>query len=190
MRAHRAAISCATLIAALPLAGCGSSSSALQPGVAVHFQSADVPAGRAIPARYTCDGKNVAPSFEWGAVPSNTGELVLLVVGLKPSAIANKFSVSIEWALAGINPQIHKLAAGQVPPGAHVGLASSGRRAYSICPKKGVLEAYQFALYAVRSSISLSPKFTGMSALAALSPPNTSTSAIAHGAFVADYKRA
>jgi len=177
------------LVSALALAGCGSSSSASSEGEPVQFQSAQIPAGHAIPAVYTCDGQNIPPSFEWGPVPTNTGELALLVVGLKPTAIANKYTVSIEWAVAGINPQIHRIVSGQLPAGAHVGVSTSGKRAYSICPRKGVSESYQFTLYAVPTTVKISPRFTGVTALAALSTPHTTTSAIGSGAFVAHYQR-
>jgi len=188
MRRLHATVPCATIVVALALAGCGSTSSD-SPTEAVQFQSAEIPAGHTIPATYTCDGENISPSFEWGPVPANTGELVLLVVGLRPTSIGGRYSVSVEWAVAGIAPQLHKLVAGQLPHGAYIGVASSGKRTYSICPKKGVSETYQFTLFAVPPTITISSRFLGMSALAALSTPHTSTSAIGEGSFVAHYAR-
>ncbi|MGO9759729.1 MAG: YbhB/YbcL family Raf kinase inhibitor-like protein [Solirubrobacteraceae bacterium] len=189
MRKPPAIISLTMLISALVLAGCGASgASSTTPITPVLFKSAKITGP--IPALYTCDGKDVAPPLEWGTVPSGTSELALLVVGLTPTSPSNSYAVSAEWGVVGINPGLHKLAAGRLPPGAHVGLASDGRQRYSICPKKGVTEHYQFMLYAVPSSVAAIPaKFEDMSVLAALSKPNTPTSAIAQGAFVATYKR-
>jgi phosphatidylethanolamine-binding protein (PEBP) family uncharacterized protein len=189
MRPRSAAIFCAALALALALAlaGCGGSKSS-QSVAPVSFQSAAL-SGHKIPARYTCDGKNIHPTLEWGSVPSATGQLVLLVVGLTPSQ-GDHYAVSIEWAVAGISPELHKLSAGQLPPGAYVGLASDGERKYSICPKKGVTETYQFNLYAVRSSLEIAPSFSGISILAAFSTPHTQDSPIGLGAFVARYRRA
>jgi phosphatidylethanolamine-binding protein (PEBP) family uncharacterized protein len=187
MRPRPVTTSCATLIAALAMAGCGSSSSA--PSLAtIQFKSAAIATGHPLPTRYTCDGIDVPPTLEWGAVPSGTGELVLLVVGLAPGS-ANRYSASVEWAVAGINPRVHTLVAGHLPPGAHVGLANDGQRRYSICPKKGVSEPYQFMLYAVPASLKIAPNFAGISVLATLSRPLTQTSAIGQGAFVAVYQR-
>jgi phosphatidylethanolamine-binding protein (PEBP) family uncharacterized protein len=180
-------LSCVTLIAALAVAGCGGSGSASV--TSIQLKSPAIGTADTIPALYTCDGKDIPPTLEWGAVPSDTGELVLLVVGLQPTAIANKYSISVEWAVAGINPALHKLTAGQLPPGAHVGLSSDGQKRYSVCPKKGVLQAYQFALYAMPTSAAVLPNFEGISFLASLNQPNKKPVAIAHGTLVAVYKR-
>jgi phosphatidylethanolamine-binding protein (PEBP) family uncharacterized protein len=187
MRPRPATISCAVLVLALVLSGCGGTSSG-QSATFVEFKSAAISSGR-IPALYTCDGKDIHPAFEWGEVPANTGELVLMVVGLTPKA-ADQYSVSVEWAVSGINPRLHRIRAGRLPAAAHVGLGSDGARGYSICPKPGVTETYQFTLYAVRSSLEISPSFSGISVLSALSAPHTQNSAIGQGAFVALYKRA
>jgi phosphatidylethanolamine-binding protein (PEBP) family uncharacterized protein len=189
MRLRPATIPCAVLVLVSALAGCGGGSSSSQASSTVQFRSSAISPGHAIPATYTCDGKNVHPALEWGEVPSATGELVLMVVGLTPKG-KDQYSVSVEWAVSGINPRLHKLVAGQLPAGAHVGVASDGERHYSICPKRGVTEAYQFILYAVRSSLEISPKFAGVSALATLSAPHTQDSAIGQGGFVSRYRRA
>lgn len=188
MRPRSATILCAALLAALALAGCGDSDSS-GPAAKVEFQSPSITTGQPIPALFTCDGKDIHPAFEWGEVPSSTGELVLMVVGLTPKT-GDQYSVSVEWAVSGINPRLHRLPEGELPAGAHVGLSSAGKRKYSICPKRGATGTYQFTLYAVRSSLEIAPDFAGMSVLAALSTPDTQNSAIGEGAFVAHYKRA
>jgi phosphatidylethanolamine-binding protein (PEBP) family uncharacterized protein len=190
MRPSPTAKLCATLVAALALAGCGGSRSGAASSDSIPLKSAEIRPGHPIPARYTCDGKNIPPTLEWGAVPRGTGQLVLLVVGLIPSSpSSNQFSTSIEWAVAGISPRLHTLTAGRLPRGTEVGFASDGKTRYSICPKKGVNEYYQFTLYAVPAGLAISKDFEGISALAVLSKPHTRTSALAQGAFITAYKR-
>jgi phosphatidylethanolamine-binding protein (PEBP) family uncharacterized protein len=169
------------------LAGCGSagsSSSHVKAVQRVAFKSAAV--GTTIPALYTCDGKNISPPLEWGSVPADTGELVLFAIGFNRTT-GTSYSASIAWAVSGVNPQLHRLAAGHLPPGAHLGVASDGRRGYSICPKKGTTDEYQFELYALPRPISVSPNFAGPPVLDTLT---TSHAVAGHGLFVAAYKRA
>lgn len=189
MRLPLAVISTAMLGPALALTGCGGSGAgSATPAVQVPFKSAAI-AARSIPARYTCDGKNVHPPLEWGAVPADTRELVLLAVGLVPTG-TGYYSASMEWALAGVKPGLHRLAAGQVPPGAYAGVAAKRKASYSICPQKGVSEHYQFMLYAIPVTAKvLPPRFTGFQVLAAVSKPGTASSAVGKGVFVAAYKR-
>jgi len=173
---------------ALALAGCGSSGTNPPTAVPVAFKSSAI-VGQRIPALYTCDGKNITPPMEWGSVPAGTKELVLMVVGLTPSASTNSYSISVEWAIDGVDPALHRLAAGQLPVGAHVGHTSNGTRRYSICPKRGVSKDYQFQLYAVSSLVKIPTDFADLEVLAALSKPHTQVSATAQGAFVAIYER-
>jgi phosphatidylethanolamine-binding protein (PEBP) family uncharacterized protein len=172
----------------LTLAGCGHSGSAVTAVAKVPFASAAI-LGPSIPARYTCDGKDISPPLQWGTVPPGTGELLLVVVGFTPTLGKNAYSISDEWALAGVNPKLHRLAAGQLPPGTHVGLSSDGKARYSICPKKGTSERYQFELYGIPASIAISPRFVGTRVLTSLDAAHGSAGATAHGAFVVTYRR-
>jgi phosphatidylethanolamine-binding protein (PEBP) family uncharacterized protein len=180
------AVSGMLLLSALVLAGCGDSqSSATVPNVT--FGSAAI-VGSSIPARYTCDGKNTTPPLEWGEVPAGTGTLVLFVVGVIQEPTARTYSLSVEWAVAGLNPALHKIAPGQLPPGAYVGEASDGKRRYSICPKKGQLRQYQFELYALPARDSVSRDFAGGPVLLRLA--RKPSPAIGHGDFITAYRRA
>lgn len=174
------------------LAGCGSATSgtsAIAHPPKVVFKSAAVKA-HVIPVSYTCDGKDVSPPLEWGAVPPGTGELVLAAIGLTPiSPGSSAVNASVEWVIAGINPALHKLRAGQQPPGTHVGLSREGTRRYNICPRKGTTEQYQFMLYGVPARVSVSSGFADEPVLATLTKPGLATTTTAEGAFVAIYKR-
>jgi phosphatidylethanolamine-binding protein (PEBP) family uncharacterized protein len=145
--------------------------------------------GTTLPALYTCDGKNIPPPVEWGAVPAGARELVLLVIGLKPAAEAGSYSASVEWAVAGINPALHRLAAGRLPAGAYVGANSADKHRYSICPPPGTSERYQFQLYSMSPRVRVAREFVGMSVLGSLNRANSTATATGQGAFVVTYRR-
>jgi phosphatidylethanolamine-binding protein (PEBP) family uncharacterized protein len=190
MRQTPKAILGAVLLSGLALAGCGSSSSASKTrGVpTIPFKSAAIEA-RQIPARYTCDGQNISPPLEWGAVPAGVQNLALFVVGFTPEPATKTFKVSVEWAVAGVNPALHKLAAGHVPPGAYLGLTTSKQRRYSLCPEKGKTVQYQFELYGEPASLSVNHHFAALPVLNALVGRGSKTLTNAHGAFLGIYKR-
>jgi phosphatidylethanolamine-binding protein (PEBP) family uncharacterized protein len=184
----------AVLLPALVLAGCGgasttpTSTTAANKVVSKVFFTSAAMAGDTIPVRYTCDGSDVSPPLEWGTVPKGTGELVLMVVDFVPEPATANYKVSVEWAVAGINPRLHALAAGRLPPGAYVGLNSDGQRRYSICPTSRLREQYHFELFGLPASGTVGPNFAGLATLKSLydAPPSALT---AHGTFTAVYTR-
>jgi phosphatidylethanolamine-binding protein (PEBP) family uncharacterized protein len=191
MKQPHKAISGLMLLGALLLAGCGSSSTVKEPATITVKSAAIDGTASAIPARYTCDGSNTSPPLEWGAVPAGTKSLVLFVLGFTPISGASNYSVSVEWAVGGLNPELHKLAAGQLPAGAYEGLTSAKQRRYSLCPKRGTLKHYQFEMYGLPSGAILSPEFAGLPILSKLTT-NTSAHpsiATARGGLVFTYKR-
>jgi hypothetical protein len=110
MRQPPKAISGVVLLWVLAIAGCGSSGSSTAKSVPKIALKSPAIVGASIPARYTCDGKDISPPLEWGAVPADTSSLVLLVVGLIPEAATKTYKLSVEWAAAGLNPALHRLA--------------------------------------------------------------------------------
>lgn len=102
--------------------------------------------------RYTCRGTNESPPLHWTKPPAGTKELALFVISIRP--VGGK--LFFDWAIAGIDPSLHGLAAGASPAGAVVGRNGYGHAAYSICPSNGTRENYVFALYALPRS--LAPK--------------------------------
>lgn len=172
----------------LALAGCASSGASVNRETLVTLKSAAV-VGRSLPALYTCDGKNIPPPLEWGAVPADTRELALFLVGYTPVPSTREYSVAVDWAVSGLNPALHRLAAGQLPRGAHVGIASDGKRRYSVCPKKGTDVHYQFEIYGLPASVKIPPSFAGLPVIASLASRKSSNPVNAHGGFVAFYGR-
>jgi phosphatidylethanolamine-binding protein (PEBP) family uncharacterized protein len=187
---HRALAPVAVLIAACALSACGSSTGPTAGrAIKVTLRSPAITPGHPIPAVYTCDGKDITPPLEWGAIPANTSELLLVAVGLTPSSLSSSDSVSIEWALAGISPRTHKLNAGEYPTGSHLGLTPHNKRRYNLCPKRGVNQKYQFMLYGVPVPARISPEYAAQPILAALTEAKTKTPATGEGAFLTSYKR-
>jgi hypothetical protein len=184
------AVHAAVVLCALALAGCGAVSS--DPAANVPKITLKSPAihGIKLPALYTCDGKNTPPPLEWGAVPPDTNSLVLFVVGIIRKPNTSGYSFSINWAVAGLNPHLHKLDPGRLPFGAVVGVASDGRRHYSICPKAGTVEQYQFELYGLPARAAVARQFAGLPILNALETRNKSSPTNAYGDLVTTYKRA
>ncbi len=90
------------------------------------------------PSRYTCDGANISFPVRWSKVPSGTAELAMFLVKLN-SPVNHPF---YDWAVAGLNPNSHGVAAGQLPSGAVVGRNSFGQVGYSICPPRGSVEEH------------------------------------------------
>jgi phosphatidylethanolamine-binding protein (PEBP) family uncharacterized protein len=150
---------------AVAAAGCGSSSqatlSSTPPSTAttasgghpVHFPDISMvlttPAiphgGGPIAARYTCDGSDVAPAIHWTAVPAGTREIVVFVLNY---AYVHGKPV-VDWAVAGLNPELRSISSGALPHGAVVGRNSLGHSAYSLCPSRGPKETYAVVLLAL-----------------------------------------
>lgn len=106
----------------------------------------------ALPATYTCEGKDSWPAFAWGGVPAGSAELILYAMNVAP--VEGKLFV--DWAVAGLDPSLSAIEAAELPRGAVVGTNSFGQVGYEICPPPGGGEIYMFAIYALPQK--LSPK--------------------------------
>jgi phosphatidylethanolamine-binding protein (PEBP) family uncharacterized protein len=100
-------------------------------------------------ATYTCDGKDSWPQLSWTGVPPGTAELALFAMNVQP--VEEKLFV--DWAVAGLDPSLEGIEAGQLPKGAVIGTNGFGKRGYSICPP-GSGEIYMFAVYALPRRLS------------------------------------
>jgi hypothetical protein len=88
-----------------------------------------------------------------------------------------------------VNPALHALGAGEMPPGAHIGRTSDGKRRYSICPPKGQARRYQFAVLTVPPTIRVEPRFSGIALLRGILNSKSATGSKSAGLFFATYKR-
>jgi Raf kinase inhibitor-like YbhB/YbcL family protein len=106
-----------------------------------------------IPSRYTCDGENVSPPLMIGGIPAGAKSLALIVDD--PDAPAGTW---VHWLVWNIDPQTTEIAEGSVPQGAMEGKTSFGRGGYGgPCPPQGE-HRYFFKLYALDTTLALSPK--------------------------------
>ncbi len=135
----------------------------------------------AIPAQYTCDGANVSPPLQWQHLPAHTKELVLFVIDDSSDGAEG----GIRWVVAGIEPSLSGISAGQLPAGAVVGLNGSGKATYGgICPTKGKPAAVEFVLWALSKKIPLSNGF-----VPAIAEHDYSHSELASATTYATYER-
>jgi len=122
------------------------------------LQSPAIVAAQGAPGRlaatYTCDGKDSWPALNWGGVPPGTAELILYAMNVQPV----EGELFVDWAVAGLNPSLEEIGAGELPSGAVVGKNGFGKAGYSLCPQGGG-EIYMFALYALPRSLSLARGF-------------------------------
>ncbi|MEO1766842.1 YbhB/YbcL family Raf kinase inhibitor-like protein [Thiobacter aerophilum] len=106
--------------------------------------------GEAIPAAYTCDGRDVSPPLAWSALPPGTRSLVLIVDDPDAPDPAAPRMVWVHWVLYNLPPDSTGLAeAATLPPGARAGINDFRRTRYGgPCPPIG-RHRYFFKLYAL-----------------------------------------
>jgi phosphatidylethanolamine-binding protein (PEBP) family uncharacterized protein len=184
-----------TVLAVIALGGCGGAATTTTPTnglssvepVSVTFRSSAIH-GTALPALYTCDGRNMSPPLSWGTVPAGVKELALFVLGAHRGK-GGQTLLSVEWAMAGVKPSLHHLSADETPPGAFVLRASSGKRSYSVCPPRGQTERYSFALLALPPAARASATILGLQLLQNLTQASPQYKTPASGAFAVSYTR-
>jgi phosphatidylethanolamine-binding protein (PEBP) family uncharacterized protein len=108
-----------------------------------------------IASRYTCDGGDLSLPVQWNSLPHGTAELAIFVLNARP--VNGK--LFFDWAVAGLSPSSHAIAAGMLPSGAVVGLNTLGKVGYSICPAKSTHEVYIVRLLALPYSLKAQPGF-------------------------------
>ncbi len=117
--------------------------------------------GQPIPAKYTCDAKDVSPSLQWSGVPSGAKSIVLLVND--PDAPVGDW---VHWVLfdlpATATSLMEDLPKGQhLPGGGKQGLNDFKRLGYGgPCPPPGKPHRYFFRIYALDTLLELKPGTT------------------------------
>ncbi len=99
--------------------------------------SPDFNPGDTILKRFTCEGENISPAFQWTGVPEGTEELLLVCDD--PDAPRRTFH---HWAAYGISPDTTFLPSGfgpeNITPGVRQAINDFGKPAYSgPCPPRG-----------------------------------------------------
>jgi len=124
--------------------------------------------GQPIPARYTCDGEDISPPLQWGDPPGDTQSLALIVND--PDAPVGTW---VHWVLFNLPAEartLHEDVApdAERPDGSRHGQNSWRRLGYGgPCPPSGT-HRYFFELYALDTTLGLSPNATKKQVLGAM----------------------
>ena len=108
-----------------------------------------------IPAKYTCDGKDVSPPLSW-SVPEGTKSLALIMDD--PDAPGGVFS---HWVFFNLPGSVRSLPEGvtkadRPDTGGIQGLNDFGEKGYKgPCPPAGEPHTYRFILYALDAELDL-----------------------------------
>jgi Raf kinase inhibitor-like YbhB/YbcL family protein len=112
--------------------------------------------GEVIPAKYTCQGRDISPPLTWSEPPAGTQSLALIVDD--PDAPGGVFN---HWVIFKIPADSRELpeavpAQAELPSGALQGKNDFGRIGYAgPCPPPGRPHRYQFTVYALDTSLDL-----------------------------------
>ena len=107
----------------------------------------------AMPARLTCDGRDLSPELRWSGLPAETKSLALIVDDPDAPDPAAPRMTWVHWVLYNIPPTATGLAEavalGDLPAGTRQGLNGWGRTGYGgPCPPIG-RHRYFHKLYAL-----------------------------------------
>ena len=110
----------------------------------MNLTSPDFGEGGNIPERFTCDGKDIAPTLKIDGVPKEAKSLVLIVDD--PDAPGGNFT---HWLIWNVMPDLTEIVANKLPAHALQGVNDFGKSRYSgPCPPAGV-HRYCFRLFAL-----------------------------------------
>ena len=107
--------------------------------------------GATIPAKYTCEGGDVAPPLAWAGVPTEARSLALIVDDPDAPDPAAPRMTWVHWVLYNLPPQSQGLPEGaaSLPAGTKPGRSDFGRTGYGgPCPPVG-RHRYFHKLYAL-----------------------------------------
>jgi Raf kinase inhibitor-like YbhB/YbcL family protein len=145
------------LLITLVVAGCGGGGEATQ-GTApttkreMTLTSTAFAQDGTMPARYTCDGRQISPPLGWSGVPAGSKDLLLTMED--PDAPNGTF---VHWIVARLPARSRGLAQGRVPSGVRQLQQSFGERRYGgpCPPEDDPPHHYVFTLYALDRKLAL-----------------------------------
>ena len=113
--------------------------------------------GQSIPAKFTCEGKNISPPLKWSGTPAGAKSFALIADD--PDAPAGTW---VHWVLfdlpAGTTELPEDLSKSQHVAGATQGLNDFKHLGYGgPCPPPGKPHRYFFKLYALDAPLGLKP---------------------------------
>jgi Raf kinase inhibitor-like YbhB/YbcL family protein len=117
------------------------------------IQSKNFRQNEMIPARYTCDGRDISPPLAWSGIPDEAKSLALIVDDPDAPDPAAPKMTWVHWVLYNIPVWAQGLeeniAAASLPAGTKEGINDWGRKGYGgPCPPIGK-HRYFFKLYAL-----------------------------------------
>ena len=119
--------------------------------------------GQSIPVKYSCRGNNISPARAWNDPPPGAKSFALIVDD--PDAPMGTW---VHWVLYNIPDGTRSLQENMDTGAMSVGKNSSGKMRYDgPCPPSGT-HRYFFKLYALDSTLSLSPGVTKEQVLKAM----------------------
>jgi Raf kinase inhibitor-like YbhB/YbcL family protein len=129
-------------------------------GAAMEVRSQTFKPGGMIPAKYTCDGADISPPLTWLDPPTGTKSFALIMDD--PDAPVGTWVHWVIWNVPatarGLEENIPKTAS--LPSGARQGTNDFKRTGYGgPCPPSGT-HRYFFKLYALGTTLNLSPETT------------------------------
>jgi phosphatidylethanolamine-binding protein (PEBP) family uncharacterized protein len=178
------------LVLTVVVAGCGSSTPAVDRSPEILFLSPAVNAAKVIPSKYACSENKIWIPLEWGALPPSTQEVVVYVARYGSPERKPNGSVSArllaQSLIVGLKPKLHELRTGKLPAGALVGSYGAGGPGSGVCPSsKHTTQDFLFRLYALPRQLHIT---AGSKRAELLNTLNSE--ALAAGTFTASYARA
>jgi Raf kinase inhibitor-like YbhB/YbcL family protein len=152
--------------------------------MAITVASSAFKEGGMIPAKYTCDGRNVSPPLKWEQAPKDTKSFAL--ISDDPDA---PLGVWVHWVMWNIPPEVNELAEGipavkELQNGSKQGINDSMQNGYDgPCPPSGT-HRYYFKVYALDAMLDLPDKTTKKDLLTAMK-----YHILAEGSLMGEYKR-
>jgi len=131
----------------------------MEAAMALEIRSPAFAHNEEIPARYTCEGDDIAPPLEWSGVPDGTRSLALIVDDPDaPDPEAPKMTW-VHWVLYNLPADLTELAEGlqvkELPAGARSGINNWDKTGYGgPCPPIG-RHRYFHKLYALDTTLDL-----------------------------------
>jgi len=179
-------------LSALAILACGCGSAVTDLGTAgragastMQLTSSAFAEGQPIPAKHTCDAKDVSPALRWSGVPSGAKSLVLIADD--PDAPAGTW---VHWVLFDLPPTTSEVPedlpkSQYIPGGGRQGLNDFRRLGYGgPCPPPGRVHRYFFKLYALDRLLELKPGVTRLEVERAME-----NHVLAQGQLMGTYKR-
>jgi len=161
-------VSCSYVNNAKKLINSSNSNQSNKEGKTMKLESGAFKFNELIPAKYTCDGKDISPPLFWDEIPIGTQSIALIVDD--PDAPGRTF---VHWLVYDIPNTIRQLPehtpiVKTLPNGGTQGKNDFGKFGYGgPCPPSGI-HRYFFKLYALDKSLALAAGATKNQILAAM----------------------